>query len=505
MKLISSSSLFLLLLLLILSAMGYFWWNGEGVVEEPLPLTARVELRTFGVELHSVGELEAARSHAIASSIRGERGKVIELVRDGMNVQKGELLVKMDPTPFEERIGELRCKLQEQKSHLDSLIEALKWEQDQVALEEQVALLDCQAAELELAKVRQGDGPLELSRLHHAMVKAQEKWQELLTYSQALEALGGEGYLNASELRQVAKKLEEEQDNYDSCKLQYETFRDQVHPMQLKKAESSLQRLQLRCEEAVKAGRYKVEKAASAVRQAEELLRELHSQQQQAEQELIASEIRAPAPGMVVLREDYRAGQKRKPRVGDILVKNQPILELPDLASMIVKTRVREVDLHQVALGKEAIIAVDAYPELLLQGKVEQIGVLALTDLSRGNEKYFEVKLSVIGGQGKLRPGMTARVTILCEPCCERLSLPVHALFMEGQQVYSYRVEADGHYAKVAVALGAVSQQWAEVLSGLDEGEEVCLSRPPLARTRPSAALLSPSLVSTISTRNSGD
>ncbi len=132
--------------------------------------------------------------------------------------------------------------------------------------------------------------------------------------------------------------------------------------MQVKKAETSLKRAQMNKEETVKSGVYKVAKSVALVEQSDQVLADSWMQLHQAENELIQTEIIAPASGMVVHREDFRSGQRRKPRVGDILVKNQPLLDLPDLSSMVVKTHVREVDLFKVAVGKKATIEVDALP-----------------------------------------------------------------------------------------------------------------------------------------------
>ena len=58
---------------------------------------------------------------------------------------------------------------------------------------------------------------------------------------------------------------------------------------------------------------------------------------------------------------------------------------------MIVKTKVREIDLHKIAIGKEALIEVDAYPELQLKGFVSSIGILAVSDGGRSSdEKFFD-------------------------------------------------------------------------------------------------------------------
>lgn len=456
--------------------------SGNTSHEEEIVILSEVQPRSFQVEVHTVGELEAARSTIIASSIRGDQGKVIYLIPDGLNVRPGEILVKMDPTPFEEKITELKSKLKEQKSNIQNNVQTLNWERNQAAHEDKTAAFELETAQLELDKAVKGDGPLEHFKLRSAMQKALSKFEELNAYSEDLDNLESEGFINRSEKKQAEKKLKEEKESYENAKLQYETFSKHVHPMIVKKAETTLRRSQLRVDEVSKSGRYKVDKAYASLKQAKQAKKDLLWQLKFAQFELEQSEIRAPFAGMVVHREEYRAGQKRKPRVGDILVKNQAILDLPDLNSMIVKTKVREVDLYKVQVGKSAILEVDAYPQIFFKGKVQSIGVLALADLGRsGVEKYFEVKIEMQDSDSRLRPGMTARVTILADKVHNAMTVPVPAIFERNKLPCCYVAEKE-NFRIVPIKTGANNEQWVVVTEGVNAGDKVALTTPPSER-----------------------
>lgn len=445
---------------------------------DDLVIFAEAQPRSFHVEVHTMGELEAAKSIIIASTIRGDQGKVISLIPDGVTVKPGELLVKMDPTPFEEKASELNSKIKDQRAIIRSLQQTLDWEKNQTEVENQTALNEAESAQLELDKVVKGDGPLELFRLESAMQKALVKYDELNAYSEDLIKMESEGFINRSERKQAEKKLKEEKEAYENAKLQFETYSNHVHPMVVKKAETNLRRAHLRVDEVLKSGQYKIEKAYANLQQAKQFKKDLTRQLEAALQELEQSEIRASSSGMVVLREEYRAGQKRKPRVGDILVKNQPILDLPDLKSMIVKTKVREVDLYKVQIGKKAIIEVDAYPQVYFQGDVQSIGVLALSDLGRsGGEKYFEVKLAMADSDARLRPGMTARITILADNVENSLAVPVPAIFEDQKKLCCY-IQTPNGYQLTSVKTGASNEEWVEIKEGIKPGDKVALSAP---------------------------
>lgn len=442
----------------------------------PMALVVRQDLK---VEVKTVGELEAARSRIIASAIKGDQGKIIDLIADGVYVRPGEVLVRIDPTPFEDKVNQLRAQLKEQEAYVTVLEQALEWEKVQAEHKNRTALYEIEAAKLELDKIVYGDGPQEISRLKSAMQKAWLKYEELRAYSNDLIELEAQGFLNATEVKQAQKKLAEEQEAYEMAKQQYDNYVQHVYPMQVKKAETSLKRAQVNEEEVAKSGLYNIAKANALLDQAKQSLADLSLQLFEAERELSQTEIRAPTSGMVVHREDYRSGQRRKPRVGDILVKNQPLIDLPDLTSMVIKTRVREVDLFKVGIGKKATIEVDAYPQLSFQGTISSIGVLALADMGRiSDEKYFEVRIALDASDPCLRPGMTTRVTIHSQTAQDTLTVPLHAVFEEHKQAYCYVVNPNKVYEKRAIQLGIHNEHWAEVKEGLQEGESVCLVNP---------------------------
>jgi HlyD family secretion protein len=458
------------------------WLASRGSADQQQGATAvaleRATLRTFRVEVHSVGELEAARSNLIFSALRGDQGKIIHLVGDGEYVKPGDLLVKMDPTPFEEAISDLEGQIREQQCKIEALERALESEICHAEHEIKTAEFEVRCANLELEKVVKGDGPQELARLQAVMQKALIKYEEFDSYSSELIDLEAQGFLNASEIVLAKKKLAEEKEAYDIAKMEYDTVVDYVHPMRVEKAKTALQRAECKLEEASRQAEIKVARDRSLLEHAQYALADLKGRLYSSHQILALTDIKAPSQGIVVHREEFRNGQRRKPRLGDVLVRNQPILDLPDLDSMIVKTKVREVDLFKIAIGKPAIVAVDAYPQLTLHGKISTIGVLALTDVTKmGDEKYFDVQIELEQGDFRLRPGMTARVVILAETVENSLSIPLYAVHQQGRQSYCY-VPEGGKFAIRPIVLGPSSDHWVVVNAGLHDGEEVCLHTP---------------------------
>ncbi|NGX58128.1 MAG: Cobalt-zinc-cadmium resistance protein CzcB [Chlamydiae bacterium] len=441
------------------------------------PWLATAEKRSFDVDVRSVGVLEAENSLVVFSSIRGDQGKIIELISDGKHVEKDELLVRLDPTPFELKLFEIEAKIREQEAIISALENAVDMEREKAVLEERTAKYEMKNAQIEHVKIVDGDGPMEIAKLKSALDKAQNQYDEFKSYEADLDQLEQKGFLSAGEKRQALKKLEDARETYEAAKMQHDSYVEYVYPLQVKKAEVGLKKARLKLYDTAKSAAYRVVKAEETLEQHLLGLDYLVSQRQEALRELALTEIKAPTPGMAVLREEYRSGERRRPRVGDVVLKNQPLLNLPDMSSSIVKTKVREVDLHKIAVGKIASIEIDAYPDLKLDGEVVAIGVLAVSGRHQDDEKVFEVTIRLTESDSKLRPGMTARVTIHSESVNEKLTVPLHAIFTRNNTTYCYK-KSFGSFKSVPISMGPHNENWSEVLEGLDEGDQIALIDP---------------------------
>ncbi len=456
---------------------GYFF--SPNSKENPWNLFSTAQKRNLKLSVHSIGELEAAKSTVISSKLGNDHTKVIYITDDGASVKKGDLLVKIDSTYYENRIEELNSKIKDQKSMIESLTKSLEWEINQKEVDKNIAQSELFLAELEYDKAVNKEGPMEEKKLRGAIDKCKGKIASLERYHKDLEELASEGYVNEYEMKQTLNKIKDEKDALELAKEQLLCFTETTFPMQKHKAEAALRKARIKASEVEDNSHCKIFKAENVLAQAKNTLQDLKFTLLSAEQDLLATELRAPSDGMVVLKEDFRAGQRRKTKIGDVLNKNQPILDLPDLSYMTVRTRVREVDLHKIQIGKEATIEVDAFPELSFHGNITYIGVLALKDPMRtGEEKYFDVHVALNEKNTCLRPGMTVRVAIQSQNIENAVTIPYQSLFEEEDQTKYCYVHSNNQYQKRKIEIGTMSEQWVVVESGLKEGEKVCLTLP---------------------------
>ena len=92
-----------------------------------------------------------------------------------------------------------------------------------------------------------------------------------------------------------------------------------------------------------------------------------------------------------------------------------------DLTDMRVIADVDEADIGEVKEGQHVTFTVDAYPDDIFEGAVTQVRQNATTE---SNVVTYEVVISARNDELKLKPGLTANVTIFSAECKDVLSVP---------------------------------------------------------------------------------
>ncbi len=143
----------------------------------------------------------------------------------------------------------------------------------------------------------------------------------------------------------------------------------------------------------------------------------------------------------------------------------------PDI-SMTITIGIDETDILALEEGQEAEIVVSSVGETAYPGTVTEINKVA--DTSTGVTQYSaEVTLDKATG---MLPGMTADVDIKIEGNENTLIIPVDALHTTsgGSFVYTtFDPETSQYGGKVDVVAGMQNDSYAEILSGLQEGDTV--------------------------------
>ena len=146
-----------------------------------------------------------------------------------------------------------------------------------------------------------------------------------------------------------------------------------------------------------------------------------------------------------------------------------------DLTAMQVIANVDEADIGSVLEGQRVEFEVDAFPEDTFDGTVTQVRLQATTT---SNVVTYQVVINAPNPDLKLKPGLTANITIYTLDKHDVLAVPVRALRFtpEGEKYQEntvWRQLRDGKLEPVSVVTGVTDGVQTEILEGLEAGDRV--------------------------------
>ncbi len=294
------------------------------------------------------GTLEARRMETILSRFQG-RATLIELVPEGSQVKRGDLLVRLDGSQLETDLVKLKSETARTEAELD-------------ALEHATIPLEMQDFEVQLNDLRyQKDTEKQI------LEDTRELVERKLVSRQEIE----QQELKLGSLSAKVAQIEQHR----------KLVTTYLHPAKLTQARA----------------------AVESARQ----------QMALAQQQLSNCVITAPSDGLAVYLPLHVGNEFRALRVGDTLYPNQPFLCIPDMSEFIVPCFIPESDLAHVQVGQPAVVTPLAYPNLHLNATVESLGIMAQTQPGYPVwQKYFRLVVRIDQLDDRLRPGMSLHVEV---------------------------------------------------------------------------------------------
>ena len=121
-------------------------------------------------------------------------------------------------------------------------------------------------------------------------------------------------------------------------------------------------------------------------------------------------------------------------------------MQIADLSKMKVTVQVGEKDIAKIAVGQSANVTYPAFPDIVSQGTVTAIASVANSDSSSGSggSVTFNVDILIEAPDSRLKPGMTAEVSVVTEKLDDVVMVPTMALMTEDGEHYYVNVATDG-------------------------------------------------------------
>jgi HlyD family secretion protein len=350
---------------------GYFLWGRRASSEEYI--TAKVERGAIRNTVSATGTLQAVTTVLVGSQVSGT---ISELYADfNTVVKRGQLVAQLDPRVYEAQVASQQANLEQARANLLD------------------AKARVQAAEATVENQRAG---VSSANANLAALKAQRDDAQNLLRRQ--ESLAKDGIL-------PERDLEATRTNYNAAEARFKQAAAQLDQAKVSERMSASSGLA---------------QARAQVKQAEAQIQQIEGALAMAKVNLSYTTITSPIDGVVVARSVDKgqtvAASLQAPTLFTIA---------NDLTQMQVIANIDQADIGVINQSNRVGFTVDAFPGQNFNGTINQI---RLSPQNVQNVITYNVVIDVQNPELKLKPGMTANLTITIAERQDTLKIPNAAL-----------------------------------------------------------------------------
>jgi len=392
----------------------YFWGSDSGT---PQYMTARIERGNLRNTVTATGALQAVTTVQVGSQASGT---ISALYADFNSVvKKGQVIAQLDPSTAKAQVEQARANLEQARASLANARAAV--------LNSRAGVSDAQARSLAArSTVQNNQAGVSSAEANAAVLKAQQ--DDALSLLKQQESLLKAGVIA--------------QRDYDVAVTAYKTAEARYN-----QAVAQVQQAKLTEQSASSAGMAQsqaaVEQSQAQVQQSQAQVQQAAAQVQQAQAALSLAEVNlshttiaSPIDGVVVSR-DVNVGQT----VAASLSAPTLFTIANDLTQMQVIANIDQADIGLVEQAKSVRFTVDAFPGKEFDGKIAE---MRLNPVNVQNVVTYNVVINVENPEQKLKPGMTANLTITIDERNDVLKVPNAALRFTPQDGSRQRNNANG-------------------------------------------------------------
>ena len=155
---------------------------------------------------------------------------------------------------------------------------------------------------------------------------------------------------------------------------------------------------------------------------------------------------------------------------GEWAVATVPVITITDTSVLQMKGIVDEMDISYVELGGKVVVTLDALPDKQTDGKVIYISPVGTI---QSGVVFYETTLELEKLDKMFRDGMSATADVIVEERKDVLLLPVGAISREGGSYYVIKMLDEEQSERTEIKVGLNNGRFMEIISGLEEGDEV--------------------------------
>lgn len=470
--------------LVILSGASWGVWavmhkqsNGksEGTLETHL-----VSDTSFNISTTCNGELEAKNQIEVRSKLETQ-STIAWIIKEGENVKKDDVLVKLNCDDLETRKTESELQVETSKAELEKAETALKIQEKENSAKIQAASVKYDLAKLALEQWEKGDKVQKQKDNTQAIDKAVAEHDRLKEkYEKSIE-LEKEGFLSTDELKRDKLAYDEAARALEKAQLAQKIYDDYESVKDGTTRKSDVDQSLSEFERAKQQAEIELKSKESARNTSKRQLEVQEQKLTKLKESIENATLKAPAAGLVVYSTSTERGRwddNGPLQIGRQVYPNQMLIVLPDVSEMIATVRVHESLQSRIKPGLVASVKIDAAGGRSFEATVDSIGILAESGGWRDpNLREYSVKLNIRAEGVPLKPAMRCEAELIMGRVENAVAVPLQAIFNEGVMRYVCIPEG-GKFVRRPVSIGRMSERFAEIKAGLESGERVLLREP---------------------------
>ncbi|MCM8821754.1 MAG: efflux RND transporter periplasmic adaptor subunit [Candidatus Omnitrophica bacterium] len=510
-KILKNRILILLIVLIVGGSLFYSHQQEKKKLKQYV--TTNVAKKDLVISVIEGGNLKALKSQKIINEVPGSRN-ILEVVPEGTqiteeDVKNGKILLKLDSKDIENDLDQQKVNLETSYASFKEAEENLEIQKKQNESDINQAQLKVKFAMMDLEKYL-GD---EIAKSVLASRRSAIDYQQILKnpalggdalnkkrqYENKIDLakeelarsqdtvdwstkLAGKGYVTKSELEADKLAFQQKNVSLEQAKLDYQLFINYDFPRQIEQllsnyleAVADLDRVKSKCQSRLIQAEANVKSKKATYNltkvRLETTLRNLEK-----------CTIKATQPGFVVYATTGRWFVESPIQPGTSVRQYQELLNLPDFSTMGVEVKIHESSVEKIKPGLPVKIKVDAFPDRIFTGKVQNIALMPDPTMKWLNPdlNVYVCQISLDKSYDYLRPGMSAQVEITVKVLKNVLVIPIVSVnFKEGKAYVN--VLKGKNIETRQIVIGESSESEVEVKTGLNEGEVILISA--LAKT----------------------
>jgi HlyD family secretion protein len=401
--------------LAVFALAGYYFWGGQSGT--PQYMTARVERGSLRNTVTATGTLQAVTTVQVGSQASG----TISALNVDFNspVKQGQVIAQLDPSVSKAQVDQARANLQQARASLQQSIASVAGSRAGVS--------DAQAkAQAAQSTVQNNQSGVSSAQANLAVLKAQLDDAQTFLNQQVSLMQSGVIAQRDYDLANTAFKTAQARYNQAEAQVQQAVLSQQSSASSgIAQSKAQLQQSQAQ-----------VQQTQAQVQQAQAQVQQAQAALQLAEVNLTHTTITSPIDGIVVSR-DVNVGQT----VAASLSAPTLFTIAKDLTQMQVIANIDQADIGLVEQAKSVKFSVDAFPGKEYDGQIEQ---MRLNPVNVQNVVTYNVVIDVSNPEQKLKPGMTANLTITIDERNNVLKVPNSALRFTPTDASGQRIGGTG-------------------------------------------------------------